>query len=72
MFYDVSMISSFVVDPEFKSDLGGDVDIIVEFDFRGNYLKLVRSRNISLNQFELINSDVLISPEEVSFLPFYS
>ena len=28
-------------------------------------LELVRSRKISLKQFELINFDVLISPEEV-------
>ena len=36
-----------------------------EFYLRGNYHKLERSRNISLKQFELINFDVLISPEEV-------
>ena len=36
-----------------------------EFHIHGNYLKLVRSRNIALKQFELINFDALISPEEV-------
>ena len=36
-----------------------------EFYFNGNYLKLGRSRNISLKQFELINFDVLITSEEV-------
>ena len=36
-----------------------------KFHFCVNYLKLVRSRNISLKQFELISFDVLVSPEEV-------
>ena len=32
---------------------------------RGNYLRLVRSKKISNNQFKIIEKDVIISPEEV-------
>ena len=47
------------------SDRYGHKMLAGEFHFHGNYLKLVRSRNIALKQFELINFDALISPEEV-------
>ena len=50
---------------EMMSDTYGHKILAGEFYFCGNYLRLVRSRNISLQQFELINFDVLILPEEV-------
>ena len=50
---------------EMMSDSYGHKILAGEFYFCGNYLRLVRSRNISLQQFELINFDVLILPEEV-------
>ena len=50
---------------EVISDRYGHKMLAGEFHFHGNYLKLVRSRNIALKQFELINFDALISPEEV-------
>ena len=50
---------------EVISDRYGNKMLAGEFHFHGNYLKLVRSRNIALKQFELISFDALISPEEV-------
>ena len=47
------------------SDKYGQKILAGEFYSNGNYLKLGRSRNISLKQFELINFDVLITSEEV-------
>ena len=37
-----------------------------EFNFRGNYLQLVRSKKKSNKQFKIIEKDVIISPEEAS------
>ena len=33
--------------------------------FKGNYLKLVRSRNISFKKFDILPMSVIITPEEV-------
>ena len=34
--------------------------------FRGNYLKLVRSRNSNMKHFQLIARDVLLPPDEIN------
>ena len=34
--------------------------------FRGNYLKLVRSLNSNMKQFEVIARDVLLPPDEIN------
>ena len=47
-------------DPEVISDRHGNRVVAEEFYFRGNHLKLVGSRNISLIQCELINFDASI------------
>ena len=36
-----------------------------ELYLRGNYLKVVRSKNMLLKKFELLNYEVLIPPDEV-------
>ena len=36
-----------------------------EFNLRGNYLKVVRSKNMLLKKFEILNFEVLIPPHEV-------
>ena len=50
---------------EVMYDRNGHKILAGKFHFHGNYLKLVRQRNIQLKQFELISFDALISPEEV-------
>ena len=50
---------------EVMSDRYGHKILTGEFYFRGDYLKLVRSRNTSLRQSELINLETLISLREV-------
>ena len=34
--------------------------------FRGNYLKLTRSRNPNFKQFQIIQREVLLCPDEVN------
>ena len=34
--------------------------------FRGNYLKLIRSRNPNIRQFQVIQRDVLLPPDEIN------
>ena len=34
--------------------------------FRGNYFKLVRSRNCNMKQFKVIVRDVLLPPDEIN------
>ena len=36
-----------------------------ELYLRGNYLKVVRSKNMLLKKFEILNFEVLIPPDEV-------
>ena len=36
-----------------------------EFYLRGNYLKVVRSKNMLWKKFEILNYEILISPDEV-------
>ena len=36
-----------------------------ELYLRGNYLKVVRSKNMLLKKFEMLNYEVLIPPDEV-------
>ena len=37
-----------------------------EIFFRGNYLKLVRSRNSNVKQFQVIQREVLLPPDEIN------
>ena len=46
-------------------DRYGHKNLAGEFSFSGNDLKLLRPRNISLKQFELISFGLLISSEKV-------
>ena len=39
---------------------------IGEMFFRGNYLKLVRSCNPSMKQFQVIRCEVLLPPDEIN------
>ena len=39
---------------------------IGELFFRGNYLKLVKSRNIDIKQFQVSQSEVLFPPDEIN------
>ena len=39
---------------------------IGEMFFRGNYLKLVKSRNIDIKQFQVSQSEVLFPPDEIN------
>ena len=36
-----------------------------ELYLRGNYLKVVRSKNMLWKKFEILNYEILISPDEV-------
>ena len=46
-------------------DRYGHKNLAGEFSFSGNDLKLLKPRNISLKQFELISFGLLISSEKV-------
>ena len=47
------------------SDLYGHTISKGELHLHGNYLKIVRSKNILWKKFEILNYEVLIPPDEV-------
>lgn len=63
--YFVSLKEKGVCD-ESKSDSWGHAIFTGEKCFQGNYFKLVRSRNINYKKFDILQEEVLISPDEIN------
>ena len=42
-----------------------DIEFQIELYLRGNYLKVVRSKNMLCKKFEILSYEVLIPPDEV-------
>ena len=63
--YFVVVMEKGVADKLLKDCYDHVIDI-AEMFFRGNYLKLIRSRNPNIRQFQVIQRDVLLPPDEIN------
>ena len=50
---------------QMMSDMYGHIISKSELHLRENYLKVLRSKNILLKKFQILNYEVLIPPDEV-------